>query len=243
MENTTIFETEQSKQHQAAESRRNAYLERDKATAKFMSGVFTLMGTAVGITALAAFLISLSPALSTFLFTGTMLWVTMLVPFIYGIILFYTYEKMDTLVATGAFFGYSVLIGISLGYVPLLYPLATLFGAFGISGASFVSLAIFGYTTKKDMSAWGNFLFMALIGLILALVVSVFIPALSLLVSLAGVVLFSGLTAYDTQKIKDMYQIGGDSGNLVVIGAMSLYLDFINLFLFILRSMSGIGNK
>lgn len=237
MENTTTYEQEQSN---TSETRRNAYLERDRATATFMSNVFTMMGVGVGLTALTSWLVSLNSALMTFLFVGPMLWVTMLVPLAYVWILVSIYQNMDTIVATCAFLMYSILVGVSLAYVPIMYPIATLFGAFGISASSFVSLAIFGYTTKKDMSGWGNFLFMALIGLILALVVSWFIPALSLLVSIAGVLIFSALTAYDTQKIKDMYQSYGSGGNLAVIGALALYLDFVNLFLFILR-MFGVS--
>lgn len=220
-------------------ARRQRYIEKEKATATFMSQVFTMMGCGVGLTALASFLVSQNPALMTFLFTGAMLYATLFIPFVYSIILLYTYRKMDTIVATGAFLAYSVLMGISLGYIPIMYPIATLFGAFGVTSASFISLAVFGYTTKKNMSGWGNFLFMSLIGLILAMVVSVFIPTLSIFVSIAGVLLFSALTAYDTQQIKDIYEEHGESGNLVVIGAISLYLDFINLLLFVLRCFGG----
>jgi FtsH-binding integral membrane protein len=129
---------------------------------------------------------------------------------------------------------------VALAPVLLIYTGASVAKVFFISAAAFGGLSLWGYTTSRDLTGWGSFLFMGLIGIVIAMVVNIFLgsAAVDFAVSVIGVVIFAGLTAYDTQKIKEMYYAGDDgtvAGRKAIMGALSLYLDFINLFLFLLR--------
>jgi FtsH-binding integral membrane protein len=135
---------------------------------------------------------------------------------------------------------YAALLGVMLSSVLLAYTLTSITRVFFISAASFGALSLYGYTTKRDLSPIGSFLMMGVIGLIIAMVVNMFLksPGLEFVFSVAGVLIFAGLTAWDTQRIKEMYDPMEDGtivGRKAVMGALSLYLDFINLFLFLLR--------
>jgi FtsH-binding integral membrane protein len=136
-------------------------------------------------------------------------------------------------------------MGLSLSSIFLVYTAQSITQTFFITAASFGALSLFGYTTKRDMTGMGTFLFMGLIGLVIAMVVNIFLasPALQFAISAIGVLVFAGLTAYDTQKIKEMYWEGDDTlvaGRKAIMGALTLYLDFINLFTFLL---SLLGNR
>lgn len=146
-------------------------------------------------------------------------------------------HKLPSAVAAGIFLGYSVLTGLTLSAIFFAYSLGSVAGAFFISAGMFASLSVYGLVTKKDLSAWGTFLFMGLIGIVLAGLVNMFVAsaAMSFVISCAGVVVFAGLTAYDTQKLRQYHAALGKNG--VIQGALTLYLDFINLFLSILRLM------
>jgi hypothetical protein len=144
--------------------------------------------------------------------------------------------------AKAIYWGYAVLMGLSLSTIFLVYTGTSIATTFFASAAAFGGLSLYGYTTKKDLSGFGTFLIMGLVGLIVASLINLFLKssALDLAISAIGVLLFAGLTAYDTQKIKSMYFAvqGSDfMGKSVVMGALTLYLDFINLFLFLLRFM------
>ena len=135
---------------------------------------------------------------------------------------------------------YAGLLGVMLSSVFLAYTGASITRVFFISAATFGALSLYGYTTQRDLSGWGSFLFMGLIGIILASLVNLIWPSnmLQFVISVAGVLVFAGLTAYDTQRIKEMYDAMDDAtaaGRKAVMGALSLYLDFINLFLMLLR--------
>ena len=137
------------------------------------------------------------------------------------------------------------LIGLSLSSIFLIYTSASIVQTFFITAASFGALSLYGYTTKRDLTGMGSFLIMGVFGLIIAMVVNIFLasPALQFAISAIGVLIFSGLTAYDTQKIKEMYFDGDDvlvAGRKAIMGALTLYLDFINLFTFLL---SFLGNR
>jgi uncharacterized protein len=156
-----------------------------------------------------------------------------------GVILFGFSARSRTVNGSGLMYWAIVsLMGASLGILALRYTGVSIFSTFLITSASFGALSLVGYTTKKDLTGMGNFLFMALFGLIVASIASIFIPGMSLIVSLAGVLIFAGLIAYDTQRLKLMYyQLGGDETSSAVatnVGALELYLDFINLFQFLL---------
>ncbi|NJK80663.1 MAG: Bax inhibitor-1/YccA family protein [Chloroflexaceae bacterium] len=154
--------------------------------------------------------------------------------------------SMAPALATTLFLLYSALTGLTFGVVFLVYEPAAIATTFFVTAGSFAGLSLLGYTTKRDLSGMGKFLFMALIGLLLASLVNFFFrnPALYWITTYAGVLIFAGLTVYDTQKIKNLvFQFQGDETNLqrvTILGALTLYLDFINLFLFLLRIL---GNR
>ena len=148
-------------------------------------------------------------------------------------------QKLSTVAATLLFYAYSILNGVVLSVILLQYTAASVFSTFVITAAVFGTMTVYGYVTKSDLSRVGNFLVMALIGLIICTIVNIFLKssAMEWIISFAGVVIFIGLTAWDTQKIKQMAALtdGSQTGKLATIGALSLYLDFINLFLYLLR--------
>ena len=143
------------------------------------------------------------------------------------------------------FWVFAALMGLSLSSIFLVYTAQSIVQTFFITAAAFGALSLYGYTTKRDMTGMGTFLFMGVIGLIIAMVVNIFLasPALQFAISAIGVLVFAGLTAYDTQKIKEMYFDGDEvlvAGRKAIMGALTLYLDFINLFTFLL---SFLGNR
>jgi len=149
-------------------------------------------------------------------------------------------DRLQPATALGLFMLYAALLGLMLSSVFLVYTGASITRVFFISAASFGALSLYGYTTQRDLSAFGSFLMMGVIGLVLAMLVNIFLQSsgLDFVISAAGVLIFAGLTAWDTQRIKEMYDPMEDGtlvGRKAVMGALSLYLDFINLFLFLLR--------
>lgn len=154
-------------------------------------------------------------------------------------------HKMSAARAQAMFWAFAALMGLSLSYVFLAYTGASIVQTFLITSAAFGALSLYGYVTKRDLSAMGSFLFMGLIGIIIASVVNLFVAssALHFIISVVGVLIFAGLTAYDTQAIKRIYY-GGDSREIAekkaVMGALRLYLDFINMFVFLLQFL---GNR
>lgn len=155
-------------------------------------------------------------------------------------------QRMSSNMAIGLFLLYSVLNGMTLSVLLIAYTGASVASTFFITAGMFGAMSVYGYTTKQDLSSWGNLLFMALIGLILASVVNIFLQSSGLywLISYIGVLIFVGLTAYDTQKIKqlaDQVIVESEVGRKVaILGALTLYLDFINMFIFMLRIL---GNR
>jgi FtsH-binding integral membrane protein len=149
-------------------------------------------------------------------------------------------DRLSAGTALIMFMAYAALLGVMLSSIFLVYTGTSITRVFFISAASFGALSLYGYTTKRDLSAMRSFLVMGMIGLMIAMVVNIFLKSsmMEFIISCAGVLIFAGLTAYDTQKIKEMYDAVDDSnimGRKVVMGALSLYLDFINIFLFLLR--------
>jgi FtsH-binding integral membrane protein len=161
-----------------------------------------------------------------------------------GIVFFLSFRinKLQASTAFALFLLYAALLGVMLSSIFLTYTHGSIARTFFISAASFGALSLYGYTTQRDLSPIGSFLVMGLFGLILAMVVNMFLksPGMDFAISAIGVLIFAGLTAWDTQKIKEMYSANDDgtvSGRKAVMGALTLYLDFINLFLFLLRFM------
>ena len=161
-----------------------------------------------------------------------------------GLVFFMSFRinQLQPSTALGLFMLYAGLLGLMLSSVFLAYTGASITRTFFISAASFGALSLYGYTTQRDLSPIGSFLIMGLFGLILAMVVNIFLKStgLDFAISAIGVLIFAGLTAWDTQRIKEMYSVNDDgtiAGRKAVMGALTLYLDFINLFLFLLRFM------
>jgi len=183
-----------------------------------------------------------SPAAHLLINGGPLRWVVMLAPL--GVVLWLSFgiNRISDTMAKALFWAYAVLMGLSLSTVLLLYTGASVAQTFFATSAAFAGLSLWGYTTKRDLSGFGTFLIMGVVGLIVASVINMFMHStgLDLAISFIGVLLFAGLTAYDTQKIKSMYfAVGGTQfvTKSVVMGALTLYLDFINMFLFLLRFM------
>ena len=150
--------------------------------------------------------------------------------------------RVSTPVAALMFFAYAGLTGVTFSTLFLLYTASSIAGTFFVTAGAFAGLSIFGTVTKRDLSAIGRFGVFALIGLIIASVVNMFLRSsgFDLLITLVGVLLFAALTAYDTQRLKTLFQRGGVSANMPLVGALTLYLDFVNMFLFLLRIL---GNR
>ena len=183
-----------------------------------------------------------SYAAQLFINGGPLKWVVMLAPI--GVVMWLSFgiNRISEATAKGLFWAYAVLMGLSLSTILLVYTGGSVAQAFFATAAAFAGLSLWGYTTKRDLSGFGTFLIMGVVGLIAASLLNIFLRSsgLDLAVSLLGVLLFAGLTAYDTQRIKSMYyQVQGSAfiGKSVVMGALQLYLDFINLFMFLLRFM------
>jgi uncharacterized protein len=179
------------------------------------------------------------------LFTGPLMWVLMFASL--GLVMFLSFRinKMSVGAAQASFLGYAALIGVTFASLAVVYTYASIAQVFFITAATFGAMSLWGYTTKTDLTSFGHFLFMGLIGIIIASLVGFFWHSAMLqwIISVAGVLIFTGLTAYDTQSIKDSYAAGDDaatSGRKAIFGALRLYLDFINLFLMLLRLM---GNR
>jgi uncharacterized protein len=174
------------------------------------------------------------------LFGSPLMWVVMLAPL--GLVFFLSFriEHMQATTARTLFFVYAGLLGVSLATIFMVYTATSITRVFFISAAAFGALSLWGYTTQKSLDGMGSFLIMGLFGLIIASLVNIFLKSSGLdwALSCIGVLIFAGLTAWDTQKIKEMYDVNDDgtvSGRKAVMGALSLYLDFINMFMMLLR--------
>ncbi len=217
-----------------------------------MSKVYGLMAIAMAVTGAVSYGFGNTPALISMLYnsaTGSMNalgWVVMFAPL--GMVLFFG-AAVNRLSQAGAqlfFYVFAALMGMSISWIFMVYTDVSIVKTFLVTSIAFASLSLYGYTTKKDISAWGSFLIMGVVGLIVAMIVNFFMQsaALDFAISGLGVLIFAGLTAYDTQKIKTMYlqaaHSGAETGKMAIFGALTLYLDFINLFMFLLRFM---GNR
>ncbi|HEX3667465.1 MAG TPA: Bax inhibitor-1/YccA family protein [Rhizomicrobium sp.] len=175
-------------------------------------------------------------------FTGPLMWVLMLGSL--GLVFFLSWriEQMSISTARTSFLAYAALVGVTFGSLFVVYTYASIAQVFFITAATFGAMSLWGYTTKSDLSGMGSFLFMGLIGVVIASLVNLFLHSamVTFVVSIIGVIVFTGLTAYDTQAIKEMYVANDDgtvAGRKAIFGALKLYLDFINLFLMLLRLM------
>jgi FtsH-binding integral membrane protein len=174
------------------------------------------------------------------IFQSPLLWLVVLAPLGLVMVLSFGISRLSASTALTLFFVYSGLLGLSLASIFLVYTHASIAQVFFICAATFGATSLYGYTTQRDLTSVGSFMFMGLIGIIIASLVNIFLQSSALYwaISVIGVIVFVGLTAYDTQNIKEMYDVNDDgsvSGRKAVMGALRLYLDFINLFLMLLR--------
>jgi uncharacterized protein len=223
-----------------------------KAATAFITRVFTIMALGLGITGLVAWLFATKylgsiEAAAQFYGSG-MSYVVMFAPLGFILLLSFGIHRLSYPVATIVFIAYAAVMGVSLSSIFFVYELGTLFQVFLMTSVTFGLMALLGATTNIDLTKFGSILMMALIGLIVVSLINFFMHSemMSYIISAVGVLIFSGLTAYDTQKllrIGAQVQLGNESANkMALMGALSLYLDFINLFLFLLRLFGG-GNR
>ena len=224
----------------------------DEGLRKYMLGVYNNMGAGVALTGLVAALVfNLSfvrvgggqlayTELGATLFGSPLYWVLVFSPLVMVMVLAFGIHRLAPSTARLLFFAYAGMVGASLASLAAVYALDSIARVFFITAAAFGGLSLYGYTTKRNLSAFGSFLFMGLIGIILAMLVNLFLQssALQFAISVIGVLVFAGLTAHDTQKIKEMYAASDHAdiaGRKSIMGALMLYLDFLNLFLFLLQ--------
>jgi uncharacterized protein len=205
----------------------------------YMLRVYNYMASGLALTGIVAYVAAYSGFYASI--AGTpLIWLVMLAPL--GLVFFLSFrlEKMSLGAAQGTFWAYAGLMGLSLAGIFLVFTGASIARVFFITAGTFAAMSLYGYTTKADLSRFGSFLMMGLIGLVLASLVNLFVgsSALQFAISVIGVLVFTGLTAWDTQRIKEMYvenQDGTVTGKKAVLGALQLYLDFINLFMMLLQ--------
>ena len=211
---------------------------------QFVRSVYNWMCIGLGVTGLIALYVSGNDAIRSLVFGNRLIFFALIIgelALVFSISGFV--NRMSAGTATSLFVLYSALNGVTLSFIFLIYTRSSIVSTFFICSATFLACSIYGWTTKKDLTSWGSFLMMGLFGIIIASVVNMFIQssAMSIIVSYIGVIVFVGLTAYDTQKIKTMAlaQPAGLDGSVIrkgaILGALSLYLDFINLFIMFLR--------
>jgi FtsH-binding integral membrane protein len=216
----------------------------DQGLRAHMIRVYNYMAAGVALTGVVAwftFQLAVSnPAFGQALFGSPLMWVVVLAPL--GLVFYLSFRigSMEASTARTLFFVYAGLLGLSLATIFMVYTAASITRVFFVSAAAFGALSLWGYTTQRDLSGFGSFLIMGLFGLIIASLVNIFLQSSGLdwALSVMGVLIFAGLTAWDTQKIKELfdpYDDGTIAGRKAVMGALSLYLDFINLFLMLLR--------
>ena len=208
----------------------------------FIRSVYAWMFGGLLLTALSALWVVASPAMQQIIFGNrAMPWVLMLVEL--GLVMYLSFRitRMSPAAAASAFLVFALLNGLTLSVIFLVYTAGTIFQAFATAAGMFGAMSVYGYVTKRDLTSWGSFFFMGLLGIIICSIINFFLksPALAWGISFIGVFVFLGLTAYDTQKLKAYATAPQLRENLAVYGALALYLDFINLFLMLLRLFGG----
>jgi uncharacterized protein len=213
-----------------------------------MNKVYGLMSVGMAITGAVAWAVGTNDALLSAIFSTPLKWVVMFLPlvmvFAFGALL----PRLSVAAAQLFFYVYAAAMGLSISFIFAVYTGTSIAQTFFVTAIAFASLSLYGYTTKKDLSAMGTFLMMGLIGLLVAMVVNIFLASspLAFAISAIGVLIFAGLTAYDTQNIKNTYLQHAQSGDAewmgkaAIMGALQLYLDFINMFMFLLNFL---GNR
>jgi FtsH-binding integral membrane protein len=212
----------------------------DVGLRSYMLSVYNYMGLGLAITGIVAFVVASSPAIYGPIFGSPLKWVVMLAPLGFVFYLGARINQMSVSAAQITFWAFAAIMGISLASIFLVFTGESVARVFFITAGTFGATSLYGYTTRRDLSNFGSFLFMGLIGVIIASVVNIFLAssALQFAISVIGVLVFTGLTAWDTQRIKEVY-LENDASDVMakksIMGALSLYLNFINLFVMLLQ--------
>lgn len=236
----------------------------DEGLRSYMLGIYNYMATALVITAVAAMGIAnlattndpaqsvgslngqMMTALGAAIYTSPLRWVVMLAPLAFVMVISFGINRLSKSAATGIFYAFAAVMGVSISWIFMVYTGASIVQTFFVTAASFGALSLYGYTTKRSLSGMGSFLMMGLFGLIIAMLVNIFMQSSALMfaINVIGVLIFAGLTAWDTQRLKHTYDTVAGNAELVakssIMGALSLYLNFVNMFMFLL---SFLGNR
>lgn len=213
----------------------------DEGLRSYMLRVYNYMTLGLALTGAVAFGVYTSDAAMQFIFGNQiMAWLVMLSPLAFILILSFGLHKLSVGATQLLFWGFAGVMGLSMSSIFAVYTGTSIARVFFIAASVFAAMSLYGYTTKKDLSGWGTFLFMGLIGIIIASIVNIFLASsmMHFIISIVGVLVFTGLTAYDTQNIKSEYYVGDDGAvaeKKAISGALRLYLDFINLFFMLLH--------
>ena len=234
---------------QQSVARGRSQAEIDEGLRSYMLRIYNYMALAVGVTGVTAMLTANmamnNPAFAQAIYGSALKYVIMLSPLAFILVLSFGINKLSTGTAQLIFWAFAAVMGVSLSSIFLVYTGGSIAQTFFVTAAAFASLSLYGYTTKRSLSAMGSFLMMGLVGIIIAMVVNIFMQssALAFAINVIGVLVFAGLVAWDTQRLKNMYDQVSHSGELMaratIMGALSLYLDFINLFMFLLSFMGS----
>jgi len=202
-----------------------------------MIRVYNHMFVAVLISMAAGWFVSTSPGLMQFLFTGVTKWIVMFLPLVAVLALSFGIEKLNATQARAAFYGFAVIMGISFAAIFAVFTTASIVMAFMSAAILFGTMSLYGYFTRRDLTSIGQFLFIGLIAIVIASIVNIFVGSstMTMVISAIAIIVFLGLTAYDTQRIREMVTVEGYNQNMEILGALSLYLNFINLFINLLQ--------
>lgn len=219
----------------------------DEGLRAHMNKVYGLMSVGLAVTGVVAWFVGTNEALLMQIFGTPLKWVVMFAPLLVVFAFGAAVNRMSVGAAQGVFYLFAALMGLSISYIFAIYTGYSIAQTFLVTAIAFAGLSLYGYTTKKDLSGMGTFLIMGLIGLIVASIINIFLgsPAVMFAISFIGVLIFAGLTAYDTQRIKTTYiqmAMQGDQDWLAksaILGALSLYLNFLNMFMFLLQFMGN----
>jgi FtsH-binding integral membrane protein len=219
----------------------------DAGLRQYMLSIYNYMTVALVITGLVAFGVAQSPDAMRMIFGTPLKWVVMLAPLGFVFLFSARIHAMTPSTAQMVFWAFAATMGLSMASIFLVFTGSSIARVFFITAATFGATSLYGYTTKTDLAKFGSFLFMGLIGIVLASLVNIFLgsSALQFAISVIGVLLFTGLTAYDTQRLKELYADSYDRDSLsriAIMGALQLYLDFINLFTFLLQLLGQRNN-
>ena len=223
-----------------AQGRASGQAQIDEGLRSFMLKVYNYMGLGLALTGAVAFFVSTSPALMQAIFGTPLQWLVMLSPFAFILVLSFGINRLRPATAQLLFWAFAGVMGLSLSSIFIVYTGTSVARVFFITASVFGAMSLYGYTTKKSLASWGSFLFMGLIGILIAMVVNIFLAssALHFIISVVGVLIFTGLTAYDTQQIKHQYyevDTAVIAEKKAIMGALRLYLDFINLFIMLMH--------